>query len=311
MEVLYNVISWIVNKTEKPLAFVGGILVLTIILAVCIPYLRRRLHVPQIVKKNSAAIIGAVVIFVVIFILRLPNILWRSGLFKENELFHNSDTLGYYGALIGGGVTVLGVYWTLNYESKKSVEERSQERELLKEERRKNSLPILRFKFVEWGFSFDTLQQSEQVLIEDEDEIPFKNYHIFIDTTNGSSEYSQNSIHKYGELKIDNIGLGTAIISDVKLVRTNPEKTEVKNIGILKLNQELVSPQERIKLGMCIRSDDLNKEDTLYFTFMDLYSNKYLYKIPFDYLEEDTAHSKTYIFNENVEMFPDLVPTEK
>lgn len=306
MEVLYNVISWIVNKTEKPLACVGGLLVLAIILAVFIPCLKKMFSVRQIIKEYAVPLIGAVVIF----ILTLPFILWGTGDFGT-KLFSNSDTLGYYGALIGGGVTVLGVYWTLNYESKKSVEERSQERELLKEERRKNSLPILRFRFVEMGFSFATLQQSEQVLIEDEDEIPFKNYHIFIDTTNGSSKYSQNSIHKYGELKIDNIGLGTAIISDINLVRTNPEKTEVKNIGILKLNQELVSPQERIKLGMCIRSDDLNKEDTLYFTFMDLYSNKYLYKIPFDYLEEDIAHSKTYIFNENVEMFPNLVPTEK
>lgn len=49
----------------------------------------------------------------------------------SNSLFKGSDILGYYGAVIGGGVTVLGVYWTLNYESKKS-----------KEERKESSLPI-------------------------------------------------------------------------------------------------------------------------------------------------------------------------
>lgn len=107
------------------------------------------------------------------------------------------------------------------------------------------------------------------------------------------------------------IGLGTAIISDIKLIRTNPEKTEVKNIGILKLNQQLVFPEKEIELEMCIRSDDLNIEDTLYFTFMDLYSNKYLYKIPFNWLAEDIAYSKIRIKNEDVEMFPNLVPTEK
>lgn len=218
----------------------------------------------------------------------------------SNSLFENSDILGYYGAVIGGGVTVLGVYWTLNYESKKS-----------EEERRKNSLPILRFSLNQAGFSFNTLQQSKLVIAKDKDEIFFTNYDIFIDTTNGSREYSENSIHQYGNLKIHNIGLGTAIISDIKLIRTTTVKPEVKNIGILKLNQKSVFPKEEIRLKMCIRSDDLNKEDTLYFTFVDLYSNKYFYKIPFNWLAEDIAYSKIRIWNEDVEMFPNLVPTEK
>lgn len=234
----------------------------------------------------------------------------------------STDVLGYYGALIGSGVTILGVNWTLNYESKKSKkereferqkeeEERKRERELLKEERRKNSLPILRFAFDTVTFSYSTLQKSEKVKEKDNDGKFFTNYDIFIDTTNGSREYSENSIHQYGNLKIHNIGLGTAIISDIKLTRTTPVKTEVKNIGILKLNQKSVFPKEGIELKMCIRSDDLNKEDTLYFTFVDLYSNKYFYKIPFNWLAEDIAHSKIRIWNEDVEMFPNLVPTEK
>lgn len=234
----------------------------------------------------------------------------------------STDVLGYYGALIGSGVTILGVNWTLKYESKKSKKEREferqkeeearkRERELLKEERRKNSLPILRFAFDTVTFSYSILQKSEKVKEKDNDGIYFKNYEIFIDTTNKSSKYSKNSIHQYGILKINNIGLGTAIISDIKLIRTTPVKTEVKNIGILKLNQKSVFPKEGIDLKMCIRSDDLNKEDTLYFTFVDLYSNKYLYKIPFNWLEEDIAYSKIRIWNEDVAMFPILVPTEK
>lgn len=223
----------------------------------------------------------------------------------------STDVLGYYGALIGSGVTILGVNWTLNYESKKSKKEREFERQKEEEERRKNSLPILRFAFDTVTFSYSTLQKSEKVKEKDNDGKFFTNYDIFIDTTNGSREYSENSIHQYGNLKIHNIGLGTAIISDIKLTRTTPVKTEVKNIGILKLNQKSVFPKEGIELKMCIRSDDLNKEDTLYFTFVDLYSNKYFYKIPFNWLAEDIAHSKIRIWNEDVEMFPNLVPTEK
>ena len=103
--------------------------------------------------------------------MKIPN-----GIFSPSA----SDVLGYYGSLVGGAVTVLGVYWTLNYESKKSKEERKREREKeeearkrerekekeerkrerekekeerkrererFKEERRKDSLPILRFSY--------------------------------------------------------------------------------------------------------------------------------------------------------------------
>lgn len=301
---IFNVI---VNVIVKLLPYLGGLSLIAILLVVSIPCLKKMISVPQMIKEHADALIGAVVIFILI----LPFTLWKSGYYGKDKLFDNSDTLGYYGALIGGGVTVLGVYWTLNYESKKAVEERTQERELLKEERRKNSLPILRFYLGSIDFSFNTLQQSKQVLVKDKGGKFFTNYDIFIDTTNGSSEYSKNSIHQYGNLKIKNIGLGTAIISDIKLIRTNPEKTEVKNIGILKLNQQLVFPEKEIVLEMCIRSDDLNIEDTLYFTFMDLYSNKYLYKIPFNWLAEDIKYSKIRIWNEDVAMFPILVPTEK
>lgn len=296
----------IANKATEKSDSVGvgkyilALIVIPLIIELSIGFCRWYIASKFAVNKKSKIYkfftrISIILLFVPVFIFaQLPLIGF------PNSLFENSDVLGYYGAIIGGGVTVFGVYWTLNYESKKS-----------EEERRKNSLPILRFCLNHAEFSFKTLQQSKQVLVKDKDGIFFTNYDIFIDTTNGSREYSENSIHQYGNLKIHNIGLGTAIISDIKLTRTTPVKTEVKNIGILKLNQKSVFPKEGIELKMCIRSDDLNKEDTLYFTFVDLYSNKYLYKIPFNWLAEDIAYSKTRIRNEDVEMFPDLVPTEK
>ena len=54
------------------------------------------------------------------------------------NLFNGSDVLGYYGTLIGGGVTVLGVYLSFKYE-----------RKILAEERKEESLPILMFSLRE------------------------------------------------------------------------------------------------------------------------------------------------------------------
>lgn len=71
-----------------------------------------------------------------IFLLLAPFIFL--GLFPimeiPNGIFSESDVLGYYGSLVGGVVTVLGVYWTLKHESEKS-----------KEEKRESSLPIFTF----------------------------------------------------------------------------------------------------------------------------------------------------------------------
>ena len=300
MEVLYNVISWIVNKTEKPLACVGGLLVLAIILAVCIPCLKKMFSVRQIIKEYAVPLIGAVVIF----ILTLPFILWGTGDFGT-KLFSNSDTLGYYGALIGGGVTVLGVYWTLNYESKKSKEERAQERENLNEERRKDSLPILLFKFSPDYFTLEQLEQKRYI------KKIYEEHDVVIDTTEGSEKHDENFIHEYGYFRIINVGLGAAIISDIKLIRTNPKKVVVKNSSEKEFNRRIIIPNKEKRLSMTIRSDDFNKEDTLYLTFMDLYSNEYFYKIPFNRMKENRKHGKTEILTIDTEIMPNLVPTEK
>ena len=74
------------------------------------------------------SIIGIGILFVV---LGAPFIIF--GLFPDCEFVKQmfskdaTDTLGYYGAVIGSGVTVFGVYWTLNYESKKAKEDRKYE----------------------------------------------------------------------------------------------------------------------------------------------------------------------------------------
>ena len=104
---IFNVI---VDVIVKLLPYLGGLSLTAILLVVSIPCLKKMISVPQIIKEHADALIGAVVIFILI----LPFTLWKSGYYGKDKLFDNSDTLGYYEALIGGGVTVLGVYWTLN-----------------------------------------------------------------------------------------------------------------------------------------------------------------------------------------------------
>lgn len=296
MDALKDFITWIDNKAVVSavvlLAFVGGILVLTIILAVCNPYLREKLRVPQRVKKNSAAIIGAVVIF----ILMLPIILWSLGLYGI-KLFAISDTLGYYGALIGGGVTVLGVYWTLKHESENS-----------KEERRKNSLPILRFNFSPEHIDYDKFILTE--CKTDEDGNSFSGYDIVIDTTvgrrrKGFREYSNQSFIEYGKLNIENIGLGVAVFSTIDLFRGN-KCTVCQNLNPRGLERFLVVPGEEISLNMFIKSDDFDEEDKLFFYFTDLYLNEYCYIIPFENMGKKSSYYKTTIEPNTIDPIPDL-----
>lgn len=75
-----------------------------------------------------------IIIVVILYSLFSPIILYIFGVFKEGRALYNSDILGYYGAIIGGGVTVLGIYWTFNYE-----------RLISAEERKETSLPLLKF----------------------------------------------------------------------------------------------------------------------------------------------------------------------
>ena len=88
----------------------------------------------DILQKLKKHIVN-VILCILLLSLILPLLCLYYGAFKKDAILYNSDILGYYGAVIGGVVTVLGVYWTLNYESKKSKEERVHEREKIEEEK--------------------------------------------------------------------------------------------------------------------------------------------------------------------------------
>lgn len=227
--------------------------------------------------------------------------------FPNNEIVKQvvskdaTDVLGYYGTVIGGVVTVLGVYWTLNYESKKS-----------KEERRKDSLPILRFDFT----PDKHLCYEEGTIVDykaDENGKLFSNYDIVLNTTRGKrgfKKYSKHSFLEYGKLNIENVGLGVAVLSRVYLKR-NEKEILCHNLGCRELETFLVIPDKKITLSIVIRSDDFNEEDQLIVYFKDLYSNKYCYVIPFKNIEYEFSDFKTTIKSNTVKSIPKLIQRNK
>lgn len=235
-----------------------------------------------------------IIVVIILYSLISPIILYFFGVFQEGRALYNSDILGYYGALIGGGVTVLGIYWTFKYESEKSKEEREYERqnakeerkqeyEKLKEERRKNSLPILRFNFI-----------SESKPPDEDSE-----YDILLRKCIDKKDNTKivDILVQYN-MWISNIGLQPAILSSISLlsdddrvlqedkpnldlsnllISNNPKDLESKiNLTIIFAFQEYDNynsqeiPEEK----------DYNRGDYLLVVFTDLYSNEYQYKIP-------------------------------
>mgnify|MGYP000946127084 CR=1 FL=1 len=277
----------------------------------------------------------------------LPFLCLYFGAFKKDAILNNSDILGYYGAVIGGAVTVLGVYWTLDYESKKSKQEREHERKQVKaereherkqveaereherkqveaereherkkekEERRKNSLPILRFTFrPEYKKQdFDYTKESTTELNN--------NYDILLNT---SDEYSINKgkrdhikrgkktsyrIFQYGDLEIENLGLGAAILSDVYLYRNDKEEI-VNNLQVDEINKFIIPPGHTIKPQMLICSNDFSEDDYLCIDFIDIYSNKYRYEISFG-KDLSLKSNVSAIEKEMVQVLPELVDTD-
>lgn len=79
-------------------------------------------------------IIPIVIVLLLLVSVIAPIVALYSGFFNQGRALHGSDLLGYFGTLIGGGVTILGIYWTFNYE-----------RLISAEGRKADNLPLLQF----------------------------------------------------------------------------------------------------------------------------------------------------------------------
>lgn len=286
-------------------------------------------------------------IYIVLFLLfllslLLPILVFKiSVLSKEWKVTVNSiDVLGYYGSVLGGLVTVIGIILTFNYERKKT-----------REELRENNLPLLRFSYQPNDFSdnpsikYDILVGSDIFKVlgdrEDSQKAIENNNKLRKQSQNQENiyqrqinyyrtrqqivkdNYEQNSkelfkeleyydrahsiltlrhqkiqndisnlycntnavadritITNHGNLEIDNIGLQTAIISSISLVKY--DGTPSVNTEIFELNRFAVPKNEKIKLKLFISIYDYNELDYLSVEFEDLYSNRYVYSVPFE-----------------------------
>lgn len=283
-------------------------------------------------------------IYIVLFLLSLLlptlvfNYLVRS---KEWKCTVNSiDVLGYYGSVLGGLVTVIGIILTFNYERKKT-----------REELRENNLPLLRFSYQpnklrdDPSIKYDVLvgsdifkvlcdREDSQKAIENNNKLRKQSQNqenIYQQQINYyrtrqqivKDNYEQNSkellkelkyyneahsiltlrhqkiqndisnlycntnavadritITNHGDLEIDNIGLQTAIISSISLVKY--DGTPSVNTEIFELKRFAVPKNGKNKLKLFISIYDYNELDFLSVEFEDLYSNRYVYKVPFE-----------------------------
>lgn len=227
------------------------------------------------------------------------------------DMKKSTDVLGYYGSLLGGAITIIGIFATFRYERKQS-----------EEDRRNESLPILRFTFEpiycdvsENGQNVSLEQRFETIHFEksdvDKNNKYFQDYEIIIDTTKEdkpleAKEPNPVKILEYGSLKIENIGLKAAVLSNIYLKRETYPRT-IKNLAQIKLDRFVVAPGNKIVLNMVIKSNNLQGDDFLVVEFFDIYLNRYYYKMSFDefQIEDDNENVKIEYVNENVKIEDD------
>ena len=286
-------------------------------------------------------------IYIVLFLLFVLSLFLPTLVFKilvrskEWKCTVNSiDVLGYYGSVLGGLVTVIGIILTFNYERKKT-----------REESRENNLPLLRFSYQpnklrdDPSIEYDVLvgsgiftvlgdREDSQKAIENNNKLRKQSQNqenIYQQQINYyrtrqqivKDNYEQNSkellkelkyyneahsiltlrhqkiqndisnsycntnavadritITNHGNLEIENIGLQTAIISSISLVKYDGSSS--LNTEIFELKRFAVPKNSELELKLFISIYDYNKRDYLSVEFEDLYSNRYVYSIPFE-----------------------------
>lgn len=275
---IYQIIP---NLLETVPALLGVVTVVESLSLVCQKIIVNKFNFSKRLKENICFFrLG-------IFLLLAPFIFL--GLFPimkiPNGIFSPSDILGYYGSLVGGVVTVLGVYWTLNYESKKSKVERKyerqkeekkrkRERELLKEERKENNIPVfnITIKINSESHDLDDYDYSicSENLKDEFNRIDSKLTHLELSNTNLEEE----EYHLTNELELA-MGKPARKIQE-KLNKTQNKKTEVKQELERTLCEKNIS---KLSLPFSLNINNIGLQSAI------LYSIKYLPEGPMSSLE--------------------------
>lgn len=340
------------------------VLIVLSLFAMLYEFISKKFEFQPILKKYLVHVL--VVIF--LFALITPLILYLFGLFNKDRALQNSDILGYYGAVIGGIVTVLGVYWTFNYE-----------RLISAEERKETSLPLLKFSLsmltdeeesdniepydlhiyrgLEINLEYDDLNKREEFLSAESTGLSSQRKEILVARNINIKKWSESTSENYkdacsyrntcinknlkkvenkiGEtskkfdeitskipeilfeqfsfhLRIENIGLQTAILSSMSLHSKDGISSRVQVVyeydkDTTEKPEDLMKKDESTKLGMfavpketatslkiafwffdyqrnysnrSIEFRDYDNGDYLLIEFTDVYLNRYRYKLP-------------------------------
>lgn len=217
-------------------------------------------------KKNILFLIILCIVIVLVFVLLdLINIT------QFVPLTFNYDWLGFMGALLGsmlgGLITYLGVYLTLKYQ-KKSDDEKN----------RLSIIPILEYKLSYDKSNFDNSegQLAGEVIS-----------HINIENARCDDK---KSYEWYFDLKVSNIGLGHAQVTNVKFIIGDNEKNFIQeeNLGycykLVKINNTedlrfmIYAPKSRFKNNHISGREFIYSIDII-ISYQDLLGNKYEQKV--------------------------------
>lgn len=213
--------------------------------------------IQPIFKEYTVHILAVIFLFALI----IPLILYGFGLFHKDRALQNSDVLGYYGAIIGGGVTVLGIYWTFKNERLKSEEDRKRE-----------SLPLLKFTYT----PNQTGKKGEENF----------QLHYFEEDKGVVTRSERPNIVQDGILHIKNIGLQAAIILDLNILSSPTFSNSVrmsysKKFIAFKHAHITITKGGEINLGVRLSIEKFTRDHRLEVIYCDIYKNIYKYELEF------------------------------
>lgn len=314
--------------------------------------------VNEFLENLKKYIIPIVLVLLLLVSVIAPIVARYYGFFNKDRPLQGSDLLGFYGAVIGGVVTVLGVYWTLKHENEKS-----------KEERRESSLPIFTFSinlnsennsnsyhdngsFVfgsnlkdEFEDEDDKLRKSLEKYSQDKKHLKEKRRQDLktsvVTHYNGNGKKTDHKINEYRRdlneldenlnkeinkqkvcnlgksfiLRINNIGLQSAILSTIKFIpkgiMSSYNESEIINIDYLSVPKGETTELKFIFDWYFKNQNGLSTEfqeaGDLELKYTDLYSNPYEYNIPIK-IKREIAQDKNEDF---IEQFNIIIDKER
>ncbi len=174
-----------------------------------------------IIKHPIIFVAVLIIIFIIIpisFYIENP---WGIGFIPRNEA---GNVLGYYGAIIGGALTLIGVWWTINEQKKDLINEQQRI-----ENQRREDLAIQYRPFL-FSNNYDGKNRNVN------SNLPPKLYHAFHIFRIGEKEVNKKF---YLDVEIKNYGDGECYLNcfEEPLILSNPNKAFIRELVLDDLQQ--------------------------------------------------------------------------